>query len=85
MLCSPFAAKLGIGPRDALHQGQVVELSRTTSLRHYGAIKNAEPADVEDHQLWSAVSSSCLMPLKRVLPAQDLLPVEASCRKPGCF
>ena len=65
MLRSPFAAKLGIGPRDAPHQSQGVELSRTTSLRHYGAIKNAESADVEDHQLWSAVSSNFPVPLKR--------------------
>ena len=70
--CSPFAAKLGIGPRDAPHQSQGVELSRTTSLRHYGAIKNAESADVEDHQLWSAVSSSCLVPLNHML-------LEATC------
>lgn len=64
VLCSPFAAKLGISSRDAPHQSQGVELSRTTSLRHYGAIKNAESADVEDNQLWSAVRSNCPMLLE---------------------
>ena len=52
--CSPFAAKLGIGVREG-PQGQGVELSRTTSLRHYGAIKNPDDASVEDILLWSAV------------------------------
>ena len=55
MACSPFAARLGIGVREG-PQGQGVELSRTTSLRHYGAIKNADDASVEDILLWSAVS-----------------------------
>ena len=81
MLRSPFAAKLGIGPRDAPHQSQGVELSRTTSLRHYGAIKDAESADVEDHQLWSAVRSSCPVPLERMLLESDQLPHRLP---PGC-
>lgn len=56
--CSPFATKLGIGMREVLpHQG--VELSRNTSLRHYGAIKHCDSVNVEDSQLWSAVS--CLL------------------------
>ena len=53
--CSPFAAKLGIGLREA-SSSQGVELSRTTSLRDYGAIRHSDAADVEDRQLWSAVS-----------------------------
>lgn len=54
---SPFAAKLGIGLRD-VPQGQGVELSRNTSLRHYGAIKHSDAANVADGQLWSAVRST---------------------------
>ncbi len=53
---SPFAAKLGIGQREA-PPGPGVELSRNTSLRHYGAFKQSDAADVADRQLWSAVRS----------------------------
>ena len=35
---------------------QAVELSRNTSLRHYGAFKQCDSVNVEDSQLWSAVS-----------------------------
>ena len=55
-MCSPFAAKLGIGVRE-VPQGQGVELSRNTSLRHYGAIEHSDAANVADRQLWSAVRS----------------------------
>ena len=55
MPCSPFAAKLGIGMRESV-LGQGVELSRNTSLRHYGAFKHTDSVNVEDSQLWSAVS-----------------------------
>ena len=55
MPCSPFAAKLGIGIREVL-PNQAVELSRNTSLRHYGGFKQCDSVNVEDSQLWSAVS-----------------------------
>ena len=66
MACSPFAARLGIGVREG-PQGQGVELSRTTSLRHYGAIKNADDASVEDILLWSAVSPPCHLPFVQTM------------------
>ena len=61
---SPFAAKLGVVSTGAglpgrggatPSNGGSADLSRHTSLRHYGAIRGSEEPDLADPQLWSPV------------------------------
>jgi hypothetical protein len=64
-LRSPFAAKLGVVSGLAPTRGSSlgsVDLSRHTSLRHYGAIKGGEEPDLADPQLWSPVRLAVALP-----------------------